>query len=273
MEKRDSPILKNYLQISEKLPKYFWSFFSWWTSQMNDLSSYVYVKKWIIAVILNKLILIYLTWFVHDFVSHKYNVLLKRNDVCLIPLNTLMCVFHVHLPWRLHLSGTVGMSGKRSMMLCWKRFYPLPSPFIATLAPSLVTLSCLHTRRDKATNQLACVSLVKNWIWYSCNFVTFTRFNGGKKSELSVIKWPRNHILNVVIATLWQRWTATMSQRRRPSLPQLSFLTMPQRCDNVNHDVVTTLSQRCLASWVGFSCKQKNKNWLNQFLKIKINKI
>ena len=43
-------------------------------------------------VIVNKLILIYFTWFVHDFVNHKYNVLLKRKDVCLMPLNTCVCV-------------------------------------------------------------------------------------------------------------------------------------------------------------------------------------
>ena len=29
----------------------------------------------------------------HDFVNHKYNVLLKRNDVCLMPLNIyIFCV-------------------------------------------------------------------------------------------------------------------------------------------------------------------------------------
>ena len=38
----------------------------------------VYVKKWIIVFILNKLILIYFTWFVHTFVNYKYNVLLER---------------------------------------------------------------------------------------------------------------------------------------------------------------------------------------------------
>ena len=117
---------------------------------MNDLSLYVYVKKWIIVVIVNKLILIYFTWFVHDFVNHKYNVLLKRNDVCLMPLNTFVCGFHVHSPWRLHLSGTVGMSGNRSMMLCWRRFFPLPSLFIAILSPSPATLSCSHTRKRQS---------------------------------------------------------------------------------------------------------------------------
>ena len=41
-----------------------------------------------------------------------------------------------------------------------------------------------------------------------------------------------------------------MSQRRKPTSAQLSFLTVPQRCDNVNNDVVTMLSQRRCASWV-----------------------
>ena len=57
---------------------------------MNDLSLSVYVKKWIIVFIVNKLILIYITWFVHNFVNYKYNVLLKRDDVCFIPLITLV---------------------------------------------------------------------------------------------------------------------------------------------------------------------------------------
>ena len=52
-----------------------------------------------------------------------------------------------------------------------------------------------------------------------------------------------------VMATSWQRRSPRLSQRRRPTSPQLSFLTVPQRCDNVNHDVVTTLSQRRCASW------------------------
>ena len=46
-------------------------------------------------------------------------------------------------------------------------------------------------------------------------------------------------------ATTRQRQAATLSQRWRPKLPQLSFSTVSQCCDNVNHDVVTTLSQRC----------------------------
>ena len=39
--------------------------------------------------IVNKLIFIYFTWFVYTFVSYKY-VLLKRDDVYLIPLSTLV---------------------------------------------------------------------------------------------------------------------------------------------------------------------------------------
>ena len=30
------------------------------------------------------------TWFVYTFVNYKYNVLLKRNDVCLMPLSTFV---------------------------------------------------------------------------------------------------------------------------------------------------------------------------------------
>ena len=53
-----------------------------------------------------------------------------------------------------------------------------------------------------------------------------------------------------VVATSWQRWRATLSQRRKLTSVQLLFSTVPQRCDNVNNDVVTTLSQCRCASWV-----------------------
>ena len=56
---------------------------------MNDLSLSVYVKKRIIVFIVNKLILIYFTWFVYTFVNYKH-VFSKRNDVCLIPLSTFV---------------------------------------------------------------------------------------------------------------------------------------------------------------------------------------
>ena len=56
---------------------------------MNDLSLSVYVKKRIIVFIVNKLILIYFTWFVYAFVNYKYNVLLKRENVCLMRLRLL----------------------------------------------------------------------------------------------------------------------------------------------------------------------------------------
>ena len=59
---------------------------------MNDLSLFVYVKKSIIVFIVSKSILIYFTCFVHNFVNYKYKVLLYRNDVCLVPLSTFVCV-------------------------------------------------------------------------------------------------------------------------------------------------------------------------------------
>ena len=143
---------------------------------MNDLSLYVYVKKWISVVTVNKLILMYFAWFVHSFVNHKYNVLLKTNDVCLMPCNAFACVFQVDSPWRLHLSGTIGMSGNRSTMLCWRRFFPLPSPFIATLAPSLATLSCSNTQSRQSHKltrvRLACQRLDSIFKCF-CDSLTF----------------------------------------------------------------------------------------------------
>lgn len=46
-----------------------------------------------------------------------------------------------------------------------------------------------------------------------------------------------------VATTSWQHQTANLSQRRRLTSPWLSFLILPERYDNVNHNVVTTLSQ------------------------------
>ena len=57
---------------------------------MNDRSLSVYVKEWIIVYIVNKLNLIYFTWFAYTFVNYKYNVLLKIDDVCLMLLSTFV---------------------------------------------------------------------------------------------------------------------------------------------------------------------------------------
>ena len=57
---------------------------------MNDLSLTVYGKNVNNLFIVNKLVLIYLTWFAFTFLNYKYNVLLKRDDVCLIPLRNFV---------------------------------------------------------------------------------------------------------------------------------------------------------------------------------------
>ena len=47
--------------------------------------------------IVNKLVLIYFTWFVHNFFNYKYNVLLKSNDVCLkCHLALCVCFTSIH---------------------------------------------------------------------------------------------------------------------------------------------------------------------------------
>ena len=46
--------------------------------------------KQISVIIVNKLNLIYFTWFVYTFVNYKYNIFLRRDDVCLIRLNTFV---------------------------------------------------------------------------------------------------------------------------------------------------------------------------------------
>ena len=58
--------------------------------------------------------------------------------------------------------------------------------------------------------------------------------------------WPR---CSNVVTTSWKRREATLSQCRKPTAEQLSFSTVSQRCDNINNDVATMLSQRRCASW------------------------
>ena len=57
---------------------------------MIDRSLSVYVKMLMIVFIVYKLNFIYFTWFVYTFVNCKYNVRLKRDDVCLMPLSTFV---------------------------------------------------------------------------------------------------------------------------------------------------------------------------------------
>ena len=64
--------------------------------------------------------------------------LVRGTCVCVVCVCVCVCVcthvcLYIHSPWRLHMSGSVGMPGNRSTMLCWRRFFPLPSPFVATL--------------------------------------------------------------------------------------------------------------------------------------------
>ena len=67
------------------------------------------------------------------------------------------------------------------------------------------------------------------------------------------------------MATSWQLRTVTLSQRRRATSPQLSFSTVPHRYDNVNYDVVTTLSQRCCAGW-DLDLWDRNRGFTNRLL-------
>ena len=167
MEKRDSRSSKIFHNRLQNCPHF--RELSYLGGGNKWMTSYVYVKKWIIVVILKKLISIYFTWLVRT-VNHKYNVLLKRNDACLMPHNTFVCVSHVHSPWRFHLPGNT------STMLCWRCFFPLPSPFIGTLARSLATLSCSHTiirQSQELTRARLASQRLDSIIKYFCNSLTF----------------------------------------------------------------------------------------------------
>ena len=59
---------------------------------MIDRSLSVYVKTLMIVFIVHKLNSIFFTWFVYTFVNYKYNVRLKRHDVCSMPLSTFVAL-------------------------------------------------------------------------------------------------------------------------------------------------------------------------------------
>ena len=82
-----------------------------------------------------------MSWLTHKqanrFIRHKRYVYMS---VCVCVCVCVVCVWvcecvcvYVHSPRMHHLSGIVGISGNRSTMLCWRHFFPPPSPFIATL--------------------------------------------------------------------------------------------------------------------------------------------
>ena len=87
----------------------------------------------------------------------------------------------------------------------------------------------------------------------------------GKKSEKSVVKSPRNPVLNVVV-TLQQRCgnvfvtlESDVVTKSETTSVQVSFSSVSQLCDNVNNDVVTTLSQPHSATWEKYaSVRSKN---------------
>ena len=103
-------------------------------------------------------------------INHKYNVLLKRNDVCLILCVCVSRPFTVKTSYFWN-SWNVREQIKdvvlKSFLFSAKSFYPI------------------HTLEARnATNQLGCVSLAKNWIQYSSTFVTLSRFDGGKEIRI-----------------------------------------------------------------------------------------
>ena len=95
--KKRLPITKNYPQPFAKLHKLsflllvdvinVWPQSICLCEKMNNCDHCKLINDW-------SLTLIYFTCFLHNFVNHKYNVLLKRHDVCLMPLNTFVCVSH-----------------------------------------------------------------------------------------------------------------------------------------------------------------------------------
>ena len=70
-------------------------------------------------------------------------------SVC-VSVCVCVCVFmEVHSPWRLHLSGSVGMPRNRSTLLCWRPFFCVPSITILEWRPKpfyLAALFCSHNR-------------------------------------------------------------------------------------------------------------------------------
>ena len=98
MEKKNVPPQKLFAAIC-KIAQIFVTFLLL-VDVINEWSQFICLcKKWIIVFIVSKLILIYFTCFVHNFVNYKCKVLLHRNDVCLVPLSTFVCVCCVLRPF------------------------------------------------------------------------------------------------------------------------------------------------------------------------------
>ena len=124
---------------------------------MHDRSLSVYVKKWIIVFIVNKLNFIYFTCFVYTFfTNYKYSVLWKRDDVCLIPLSTLVALSHFD-------------EGKEIGIACSK----ISSPSFST-----VSQRCDNVKNDVVTmlSQSRCASWGESF--KQCvNSIVFKHFN------------------------------------------------------------------------------------------------
>ena len=83
MEKRDSPSQK--LSVTIRVQVFVTTLL---LDVINEWSHFTCLCRKVFTV--NKLILIYFTWFVYTFVNCKYNVLLKRDNVFLMPLSTFV---------------------------------------------------------------------------------------------------------------------------------------------------------------------------------------
>ena len=89
-QKKETPPPKNLSVIICKIAQIFMASFLLLVVINECLQFICLCKKVNNRVIVNKLNLKYFTWFVYIFVNYKYSVLLKRDDVCLMPLSTFV---------------------------------------------------------------------------------------------------------------------------------------------------------------------------------------
>ena len=120
--------------------------------------------------------------------------------MCLMPLNTFVCVcvFHVHSPWRIYLSGTDGMSGNILTQL-------------AHDAVTTLVFRCLLVATSdnvKTTLSQRCLSVAPTKL-YRCYNVVFS----------TSIFWPDTNV--VATSCFWRHFSdknLTVYQRHYDSL-------------------------------------------------------
>ena len=122
------------------------------------------------AIVLT-IVLIYFTWFVHNFVNYKCHIL-KRNNACLMPLSTFVCVcvcvffracMHVCVSRLLMVKGSSVSNSSNARE-------QINDVVLKTLLSSPKSLHCYFRMKYRAC-------LTNHFIWFTYSKSTKTRIN------------------------------------------------------------------------------------------------